>query len=117
MGLLFIFQNVYLQGEAPYDSYHRFFKRNAALTSRISAGTSMRGPTTAAKAWPLASPKVAAATAMVSSKLLPSSGEGNGRHPLVVRASTTSRPCACKERYDEVDDQRHCDSQHVQGQA
>ena len=67
----FIFQNVYLQGEAPYDSYHRFFKRNAALTSRISAGTSMRGPTTAAKAWPLASPKVAAATAMVSSKLLP----------------------------------------------
>ena len=52
-------------------SYHAAFKRKEAFTSNINAGTSTRGPMTAANASPDASPTVAAATAMVSSKLFP----------------------------------------------
>src|SRR3546814_108083 len=45
--------------------------QKAALTSRISTGTSTSGPITAAKATGEASPKAAMATAIASSKLLP----------------------------------------------
>lgn len=40
-------------------------------TRATSTGTSIRGPTTPARAWPEAAPQVAIATAMASSKLLP----------------------------------------------
>src|SRR5690606_26060729 len=40
-------------------------------TRPTRTGTSMSGPTTPASAWPLVTPKVAIATAMASSKLLP----------------------------------------------
>ena len=45
--------------------------QRATYTSPMSAGTSIRGPTTAASASPEAMPKVPTATAMASSKLLP----------------------------------------------
>src|SRR4030042_6315628 len=41
----------------------------ATLTRLIKTGTSIRGPMTAAKAWPESIPKTATATAMASSKL------------------------------------------------
>ena len=39
--------------------------------SPTSTGTSIRGPTTPARAWPEVTPKVPMATAMANSKLLP----------------------------------------------
>ncbi len=43
-------------------------KYRATLTSPIRMGTSIRGPITAAKAWPELRPNTAIATAMASSK-------------------------------------------------
>src|SRR3989304_6018590 len=49
---------------------YRRWKRKATLTSAIITGTSINGPTTAAKASPELIPNTATATAMASSKLL-----------------------------------------------
>ena len=48
-----------------------FLYFSAYFTSKINTGTSINGPTTAAKASPELMPKTAIETAMASSKLLP----------------------------------------------
>src|SRR5271168_4898725 len=50
---------------------YRCLIQNATLTSPMSAGTSISGPTTPTKASPDFNPKTATATAIANSKLLP----------------------------------------------
>ena len=59
-----------LKSDQVSEAKYRFRNLRATPTSRISTGTSTRGPITAAKAAPWLIPKVAIATAMASSKLL-----------------------------------------------
>ena len=56
-------------GSSVIPQYLRPIQR-ATLTRPIITGTSMRGPMTAANAWPELRPKTATVTAMASSKLL-----------------------------------------------
>jgi hypothetical protein len=50
---------------------YRRLIQNATLTSPMSAGTSISGPTTPTKASPDFNPKTATSTGIASSKLLP----------------------------------------------
>nr|GFD56545.1 hypothetical protein [Tanacetum cinerariifolium] len=61
----------YAAGATVLPPYQRRRNQKARLTSAISAGTSISGPMTPAKAWPEFRPKTPMATAMASSKLLP----------------------------------------------
>ena len=69
----------------------------AAFTSETSTGTSTRGPTTAENASPDARPKVATATAMASSMLL----------PAAVKAMEVQYDPADPDGYETLDDYLH----------
>lgn len=74
MGLSLIYsfgkESVWISDISYSETKYFFFKKKATFTKPIITGTSISGPTTAAKASPEFIPNMAMATAMANSKLL-----------------------------------------------